>query len=95
MYKPTHAVVEELFFANNAKTVITVAQARGVILFVLEKAGIPQTTYTPLQVKQGVTGYGKATKKQVQEMVTKLLKLDSIPKPDDAADALALAWLGL
>ena len=94
-HKPQRAVVEELFFATNAKTAISVAQARGVILYILEKHQIPHTKYTPLQVKQAITGYGKATKKQIQQIVTKLLKLESIPKPDDAADALALAWIEL
>jgi crossover junction endodeoxyribonuclease RuvC len=94
-HKPGHAVVEELFFANNAKTVMGVAQSRGVIIYILEKNSIPYTTYTPLQVKQAITGYGKATKKQIQQIITKLLKLDEIPKPDDAADALAMAWIGL
>lgn len=90
-----HAVdavaVESLFFANNQKTVMTVSQARGVILLALERAGISIAEYTPLQVKQGVTGYGKADKKQVQQMVKAILSLVEIPKPDDAADALAIA----
>ena len=94
-HKPTGAVVEELFFSTNVKTGIGVAQARGVILYILEKNQIPHTELTPLQIKQTITGYGKATKKQIQETITKLLKLQSIPKPDDAADALALAWTGL
>lgn len=94
-FQPKKAIVEELFFAKNVTTAILVAQSRGVILYVLEREGVPVVTYTPLQVKQGITGYGKATKKQIQHIVTKLLKLQSVPKPDDAADALALAWLGL
>jgi crossover junction endodeoxyribonuclease RuvC len=94
-HKPDSAVVEELFFSTNVKTGIGVAQARGVILYILERNNVPHIKLTPLQVKQTITGYGKATKKQIQQIVTKLLKLDSIPKPDDAADALALAWIGL
>lgn len=94
-YRPAKAIVEELFFAKNVTTAVIVAQSRGVILYVLEREGVFYETYTPLQVKQGITGYGKATKQQIQQVVTRLLKLDSIPRPDDAADALALAWLGL
>ncbi|WP_322174186.1 crossover junction endodeoxyribonuclease RuvC [Acutalibacter caecimuris] len=87
-----HAVsVEKLFFLNNKTTGIGVAEARGVILLALSQAGVPLFEYTPMQVKQAVTGYGKAQKHQVQEMTRKLLGLPSIPKPDDAADALAMA----
>lgn len=95
LHKPTKAVVEDLFFATNVTTAVIVAQSRGVILYILEKNGIPHSKFTPLQVKQSVTGYGKANKRQVQEIITKLLKLKEIPKPDDAADALALAWIVL
>lgn len=89
--KPDSAAIEKIFFTTNAKTVISVAQARGVVLETLARFGIPIHEYTPLQVKQAVTGYGKAEKMQVQKMVKTLLRLDEIPKPDDAADALAVA----
>ncbi len=90
-WKPNEAAVENLYFFKNLKTAITVAQARGVILYKLKKFRIPIFEYTPLQVKQALTGYGKADKKQVQEMVKRVLKLKCIPKPDDAADASAVA----
>jgi len=90
-YAPEEAAVEELFFSNNQKTIMAVGQARGVILLTLERYGIKIAEYTPLQVKQALTNYGRAEKAQVQLMVKALLKLGSIPKPDDAADALALA----
>lgn len=94
-YKPQAMAVEELFFFKNAKTIITVGQARGVILFigksVGEKQGFGIYEYTPLQVKQAVVGYGRADKKQVQQMVKAILGLKEVPKPDDAADALAIA----
>ena len=90
-YHPEEAAVEELFFSNNQKTVIAVAEARGVLLLCARQAGVPVFEYTPLQVKQSVSGYGKATKKQVQEMTRTLLKLPAVPKPDDTADALAMA----
>jgi len=90
-YKPQIMAVEELFFFKNAKTVITVGQARGVILFVGKNQGLEIHEYTPLQVKQAVVGYGRAEKKQVQQMVKAILGLKVIPKPDDAADALAVA----
>lgn len=88
---PDALSIERLYYANNAKTVIGVAEARGVILLAAEHKGVPIYEYTPLQVKQAVTGYGQAVKVQVQEMTRRLLCLESIPKPDDAADALALA----
>ena len=90
-YKPETAAVEKLFFARNVTTGIAVGQARGVVLLSLQKADIETFEYTPLEVKQAVVGYGGADKKQVQEMVRALLQLDKIPKPDDAADALAIA----
>jgi|SRR3989338_8272375 len=90
-HKPQHAGIEQLFFTNNAKTVMHVSQARGVALEALYSSNILIGEYTPLQVKQAVTGYGKADKMQVQKMVKTLLKLEQIPKPDDAADALAIA----
>jgi len=89
--RPDAVAVEQLFFTNNQRTGIEVAQARGVLLLACAQSGLEPWEYTPLQVKQAVVGYGKATKKQVQEMVRLLLKLDSAPKPDDAADALAIA----
>ena len=89
--KPDVVAIETLFFSTNQKTVIAVAEARGVILLAAHKAGLPIFEYSPLQVKQSVVGYGKATKSQVQEMTRRLLHLVKIPKPDDAADALAIA----
>lgn len=90
-YRPDALAIEELFFANNQKTVINVAQARGVVLLAAEERGIPIFEYTPLQVKQSVVGYGRAEKHQVMEMVRILFRLPGVPKPDDAADALAIA----
>lgn len=89
--KPECAGVEKLYFSSNAKTAMDVGQARGVILLALKKRGIRIIELTPLQVKQAVCGWGKADKRQVQSMVKTLLKIDHIPKPDDAADALAIA----
>ena len=89
--KPDTAAVEKLFFQSNVKTALAVGQARGVIMLCLQKAGIEPFEYTPNEVKQAVAGYGGADKRQVQDMVRALLQLDSIPKPDDAADALAIA----
>lgn len=89
--KPDALSIEKLYFQNNQKTAINVAQARGVILLSAKKAGVPIYEYTPLQVKTAVTGYGKAQKCQVMEMTKRLLKLDEVPKPDDTADALAIA----
>ncbi len=90
-YKPEIAAVEKLFFSRNVTTAIAVGQARGVVMLCLHQVGIEPYEYTPLEVKQAVAGYGGADKRQVQEMVRALLQLDSIPKPDDAADALAIA----
>jgi crossover junction endodeoxyribonuclease RuvC len=90
-YNPDVVAVESLFFATNAKTAISVGQARGVILLAIADENLPLFSYTPLQVKQSISGYGKADKNQVQQMVKSLLKLPQIPKPDDAADALAIA----
>ena len=90
-FQPEQMAVELLYFATNVTTAMTVGQARGVVLLSAAQAGLPIYEYTPLQVKQGVTGYGQAKKPQVQEMVKTLLGLKSIPKPDDAADALAVA----
>lgn len=89
--KPNELAVEDLFFNTNAKTALVVGQARGVVLLAAAQAGLPIFVYTPLQVKIAVTGYGIADKKQVGQMVKTLLKLPSIPKPDDTADALAIA----
>ena len=89
--KPDAIAVEELFFSNNITTGIAVAHGRGIILCTAEKSGVPLYEYTPMQVKQAVTGYGKAVKKQVQEMTRVLLHLSAVPKPDDTADALAMA----
>lgn len=89
--KPDQAAVEQLFFATNVTTAISVGQARGVILLTFAEAGLVPAEYTPMQVKQAVTGYGGAKKPQIQEMVRVLLKLPAIPRPDDAADALAIA----
>lgn len=90
-YHPEVMSMEKLFYNNNAKTVIDVAQARGVITLSARLNSIPVFEYTPLQVKQSVTGYGRAVKKQVQEMTRIILNLEKIPKPDDTADALAIA----
>ena len=90
-HKPDTAAVEKLFFSRNVTTAIAVGQARGVIMLCLQKAGIEPLEYTPNEVKQAVAGYGSAEKRQVQEMVRALLQLEKIPKPDDAADALAIA----
>lgn len=90
-YQPSEAAVEDLFFFKNVKTVMKVSQARGAILLTLEKNSVSIDSYTPLQVKQALTGYGRAEKKQIQIMVQKILKLKSIPKPDDTADAIAIA----
>ena len=90
-YRPETVAVEELFFNTNVTTAITVGQARGVVLLAAYRAGIKVAEYTPLQVKQAITSYGRAEKRQVQEMVKSLLRLREIPKPDDAADGLAIA----
>lgn len=90
-YNPDAVAIEELFFNSNAKTAIAVAQARGVLVAETAATGIPIYEYTPLQIKQAVTGYGRAEKGQIQQMVKMLLNLNAIPKPDDAADALAVA----
>lgn len=91
LYKPDTMAIEELFFSKNITTGIAVAQARGVLVLAVQQRGIPIAEYGPMQVKQAVTGYGKAEKAQMMEMTQRLLKLAKIPKPDDAADALAIA----
>ena len=90
-FRPEAMAVEELFFNTNVTTGIGVAQARGVILVAAERRGIPIFEYSPSQVKQAVVGYGKAEKRQVMEMTRRLLNLRSVPRPDDAADAVAIA----
>ena len=90
-YQPEALSIEKLFYQHNQTTVIGVAEARGVILLAAAQAGLPIYEYTPMQVKQAVTGYGKAVKKQVPEMTRVLLHLPAVPKPDDTADALAMA----
>ena len=90
-YQPEALSIEKLYYQHNQTTVIGVAEARGVILLAAAQAGLPIYEYTPMQVKQAVTGYGKAVKKQVQEMTRILLHLPAVPKPDDTADALAMA----
>jgi crossover junction endodeoxyribonuclease RuvC len=90
-YQPDEAAIEDLFFFKNLKTAITVAQARGVILYEIKKNLVPLFSYTPLQVKQALTGYGRADKNQIQLMVKNILRLQCAPKPDDAADAVAIA----
>jgi len=90
-HKPEVMAVEKLFFAQNVTTAMTVAQARGVVLLLGKQHKMQIYEYTPLQIKQALTGYGKAEKSQIQEMVKTILKLKTIPKPDDAADALACA----
>ena len=89
--KPDVVAIEELFFGQNVTTGINVAQSRGVILLAIRQAGVPIFEYKPAQVKQSVVGYGNATKHQVQDMTKRLLKLQAMPKPDDAADAIAIA----
>ena len=89
--KPDAVAIEELFFGQNVTTGIGVAQSRGVILLAIRQAGLEVTSYKPMQVKQSVVGYGNATKHQVQDMTRRLLKLEKLPKPDDAADAIAIA----
>lgn len=89
--KPTVMSVEKLFFSKNVTTAMTVSQARGVVLLLGQQNGLELYEYNPMQIKQAITGYGKADKKQMQEMVRTILRLKEIPKPDDAADALAAA----
>jgi len=89
--KPQAVAIEELFFGQNVTTGIGVAQSRGVILLAIRQADVPIYQYKPMQVKQAVVGYGNATKRQVQDMTKRLLRLEKLPKPDDAADAIAIA----
>lgn len=90
-YAVDHASIEKLFFAKNVKTAMSVAEARGVISLAVEQSKIPIYEYTPLQVKQALTGYGRGSKAQIQELVKIVLNLDEVPKPDDVADGIALA----
>ncbi len=90
-YQPDCMAIERLYFTTNQKTAIDVAQARGILILAAAQKNIPVYEYTPLQVKQAVVGYGKAEKHQVMDMTRRILKLEQIPKPDDAADALAIA----
>lgn len=90
-HKPDAVAIEKLYFQNNQKTAIDVAQARGVIMLAIRKSSVPVYEYTPLQVKSAVTGFGQAQKPQVMEMTKRLLRLKEVPKPDDTADALAIA----
>lgn len=90
-YKPDAVAFEKLFFNRNVTTAMSVSQARGVLILASVQRGLPLAEYTPMQVKQAIVGYGKAEKKQVQEMVRMFLKLSAVPKPDDVADALAVA----
>lgn len=90
-HRPDAVAIEKLFFSQNVTTGITVAQARGVLALAAAQAGLPIGEFSPLEVKNAVVGYGKATKNQVQDMIKILLNLDAVPRPDDAADALALA----
>jgi len=90
-YHPDVAAIESIFFAANVKTAVAVAQARGVAILATEESGLILAEYSPLQVKQAIVGYGRATKKQVQEMVRAIMGLQEIPKPDHAADAIAIA----
>ena len=89
--KPDAVAIEELFFGNNVTTGIKVAQARGVILLAVQQANVPVFEYKPMQVKQSVVGYGNASKHQVMDMTKRILHLSAVPKPDDAADAVAIA----
>jgi len=91
IYKPDDLAIEELFYNTNQKTIISVCEARGVIVLCAYQNGLDINEYTPLQVKQSVVGYGRAEKVQVQAMVKNMLKLEKVPKPDDVADALAIA----
>ncbi|HEY4720239.1 MAG TPA: crossover junction endodeoxyribonuclease RuvC [Anaerolineae bacterium] len=90
-YRPDHAAIEQLFFNKNVRTALAVGHSRGVVMLALAQANIRIFEYTPLEVKQAITGNGRADKRQIQEMIKLLLNLDQIPRPDDAADALAIA----
>ncbi len=91
-YQPTVLAIEKLFYFKNAKTVINVAQSRGLTIYLASRANLEIREYTPLEIKMAITGYGRANKKQVQKMVVNIFGLDTVPKPDDVADALAVAY---
>lgn len=93
-YQPQELVIEELFFAKSTTTALKVAEVRGVIIMKAKEAGLKVTEVKPNEVKLALTGFGKADKKQIQQMVKTIYRLEQIPKPDDAADALAIAWTG-
>lgn len=93
-YQPTLLVIEDLFFSKNVTTALKVAQVRGVVMMLAADAGISIVEVKPNEVKMAITGYGRADKKQIQEMVKTVFQLREIPQPDDAADALAIAWMG-
>lgn len=93
-YQPQEVAMEELFFAQSTTTALKVAEVRGVLLMLAEEFGVPVKEVKPVEVKLALTGYGKADKKQMQEMIKTVLRLRAVPKPDDAADALAIAWTG-
>jgi crossover junction endodeoxyribonuclease RuvC len=90
-YNPREAAIEKIFFFKNQKTIIQVAQARGAVLLTLKQKNVKVSSYTPLQVKQALTGYGRADKKQIQQMTKNILHLKSLPSPDDVSDAIAIA----
>lgn len=90
-YQPETVAMEDLFFGTNAKTAITIGQARGVVMLSIENFGIPLVSYPPLEIKMSITGYGRADKNQIGQMVKNIFKLKEVPKPDDTADALAVA----
>ena len=92
-YKPTTGGIEQLYFAKNTTTALNVGHARGVIMLALEQNNVNLKEYTPLQIKQATASYGRADKKQMQRMIQNILKLPELPQPDDAADALAIAWM--
>ncbi len=94
-YQPDHLSIEQLFYFKNAKTIINVSQVRGLLIYLAAKANLQTYEYTPLEVKTTIAGYGRASKKQVQQMITQMLNLPAIPRPDDIADALALAYTHL
>ncbi len=91
-FKPDESAVEKIYFVKNVTNALEVGYARGIVLLELARTGIPVYEYTPQEVKLSVVGYGRARKRQVQEMIKRLLNLDEIPRPDDSADALAIAW---
>lgn len=91
LHTPDSVAIEQLFFNTNSKTALAIGESRGVVFLASSLKGVPIEQYTPLQIKQAVVGYGRATKEQIQYMVQRLMSMDKVPKPDDAADALAVA----